>query len=223
MVIAGVLIGIFITNSHPQTVSNTSTYPTPATNLPLPGTQTVQNLSSSPYFEYSYDDVISKLQSSLRLIGVTMSDPTKFSSTLDISSNCNFMSDPSKQALVKYCTMSELGDKNGTIGNINMIGSTDAPGLVMVLISSDDTFSNIGKVRGILDAVITDTICSCWNAERPNGYVTSADMINALRDTQIASGNPSSTTHPIQLGNKHFQLEITNDGNSYLWKLLVAR
>ena len=219
-----VLIAMSITNSSPQTMPNTSKpQQSPATNLPLNSPPPTQNSSSSPFLDYSYDYVISKLQNSLGLIGVTMTDPAKFNNPLDIAANCNFMSDTSKQALVKYCTISELSDKNDTLGNINMIGSTNSPGLIIVLVSSDTKFSNMGKIKGILDTVITDTICSCWNTERPNGYVTSADMIDTLRDMQISTSTHSSTAPTISLGNMHLQLEIINNGDSYMWKLLVAR
>ena len=79
------------------------------------------------------------------------------------------------------------------------------------------------NVKNVFGAVINETVCQCWDKERPGGYATLSDMVNALRDFHINGKKPDSTTHSISLANKHFEIEATTNANGYLWKLLVAR
>ena len=173
---------------------------------------------------FSYEEANSNLRTSLRSHEINMSRPLQFFSQTDINQYCNFFSDSKKQALVKFCTSSELKDKNGNfLGDINMVGSTRAPGLVIAAVQTDPALSTLNDVKTIFGAVINETTCDCWDTEKPRGYATLSDMIDAFHDFHIAGKKPNSTSQSVPLGSEHFELELTTNQNGYLWKLLVAR
>ena len=173
---------------------------------------------------FSYEEANSNLRTSLHSHEINMSRPLQFFTQTDINQYCHFFSDDKKQALVKFCTSSELKDKNGYfLGNINMVGSTRAPGLVIAAVQTDPTLSTLNDVKTIFGAVINETTCDCWNTEKPRGYATLSDMIDAFRDFHISGKKPNSTSQSVKLGSEHFELELTTNQNGYLWKLLVAR
>ena len=179
---------------------------------------------SASYLNFSYEEANSDLKSTLALNHINMSNPIRFSSQTDINQYCNFLTDPKKQSLVKYCTSTELRNKNGNfLGDINMVGSSTAPGLVIAALQSNPMLTNYNDVKTVFSAVINETMCECWDKEKPGGYATLSDMIDALRDFHINGKKPDSTTHSIPLANKHFEIEATTNENGYLWKLLVAR
>ena len=179
----------------------------------------------SPFdLSFSYEEANSNLRVSLLSQGINMSRSLQFITQTDINQYCNFFSDSKRQALVKFCTSAELKDKNGDfLGDINMVGSTRAPGLVIAAVQTDPVLSNLNDVKTIFGAVINETTCGCWSTEKPRGYATLSDMIDAFRDYHIASKKPDSTSQTVPLGSEHFELELTTNQNGYLWKLLVAR
>jgi hypothetical protein len=173
---------------------------------------------------FSYEEANSNLRTSLRSHEINMSRPLQFFSQTDINQYCHFFSDDKRQALVKFCTSTVLQDKNRNfLGNINMVGSTRAPGLVIAAIQTDSALSNLNDVKTIFGAVINETTCNCWDKEKPRGYATLSDMIDAFRDFHIAGKKPNSTSKSVPLGSEHFEIELTTNQNGYLWKLLVAR
>jgi hypothetical protein len=183
-----------------------------------------QSQTSPLDLDFSYEEANSNLKATLLSEEINMSKPLKFSSQSDINQYCNFFSDPRRQALVKYCTSTEIMDKNGNfLGNINMVGSTRAPGLVITALQSDPLLSNLNDVKIIFGAVINETICTCWDQEKPGGYSTVSDMVNAQRDFQITGKQPTSASNTIPLGTEHFRMEVTTNQQGYVWKLLVAR
>lgn len=189
-----------------------------------PSDNTDQSQVSPLDLSFSYDEANSNLRTSLRSHEINMSRPLQFFSQTDINQYCHFFSDSNKQALVKFCTSSELKDKNGNfLGDINMVGSTRAPGLVIAAIQTDPTLSTLNDVKTVFGAVINETTCGCWDTEKPRGYTTLSDMIDAFRDFHIAGKKPNSTSQSVPLGSEHFELELTTNQDGYLWKLLVAR
>ena len=104
-----------------------------------------------------------------------------------------------------------------------MVGSPDTPGLVIAALQSNPMLGNYDEVKTVFGDVINETVCQCWDKEKPGGYATLSDMLNALRDFHINGKKPDSTTHSVPLANKHFEIELTTNQNGYLWKLLVAR
>ncbi len=182
-----------------------------------------QQTNPAIYLDFSYEEANSNLKSTLESQHINMSHPLRFSSQADIAQYCNFLSDPKKQALVQYCTSSELRDSVGFLGDINMVGSPETPGLVIAALQSNPMLGNYDEVKTVFGDVINETICQCWDKEKPGGYATLSDMLDALRDFHINGKKPDSTTHSVPLENKHFEIELTTNQNGYLWKLLVAR
>jgi len=174
--------------------------------------------------EISYETVNSDLKNTLIHQQINMSSPLKFSTTANINQYCNFLSNQTKQAMIEYCTSTELKDVNGNfLGDVNMIGSNTAPVLVIAAIQSDPVFSNYDKVKTVFGDVINETICQCWNNSKPGGYTTLSDMMDALRTFHLNGKQPNSTTHAVPLGGIHFEIELTTNSNGYVWKLLVAK
>ena len=191
-------------------------------NLPSQGNNP-QASNQTLYFDFSYEEENSDLKSSLASHQINMSNPLKFLTSADINQYCNFLSDPKKQAIVKYCTSTELKDKQGFLGDINMVGSQDAPALVIVALQSNPLMTNYDDVKTVFGTVINSTICECWDKDKLGGYPTLSAMVDAFRDFHIAGKRPDSTTHSVSLGGKHFEIELTTNVNGYLWKLLVAK
>lgn len=174
--------------------------------------------------DFTYEEANSNLKTTLLSHEINMSRPLQFSSQTDINQYCNFFSDQKKQALVKFCTSTVLQNKNRNfLGNINMVGSTRAPGLVIVAIQSNPVMSNLNDVKTIFGVVINETTCDCWGKEKPRGYATPSDMIDAFRDFHIAGKRSNTTTQSVPLGSEHFEMELTTNQSGYVWKLLVAR
>jgi hypothetical protein len=205
--VAGIIIVLLLPSMSGQSNNNTD-----------------QSQISPLDLDFSYEEANSNIRTSLLSQEINMSKPFRFFSQADINQYCHFFSNDTKQALVKYCTSTEIKDKNGNfLGNVNMVGSTRAPGLVIAAVQSDAILSNLNDVKTIFGVVINETTCDCWDKEKPKGYATLSDMINAFRDFHISGKKPNSTTQSVPIGSEHFEMELTTNQNGYLWKLLVAR
>lgn len=174
--------------------------------------------------EISYEGVNSDLRGTLLHQQINMSKPLKLSTQTDINRYCNFLSNQTKQAMIEYCTSTELKDFHGNfLGNINMVGSDIAPVLVIVAIQSDPLLSNYNDIKTVFGDVVNETICQCWDKEKPGGYATLSALMDAQREFHLKGNQPNSTTKGIPLGGVHFEIEITTNDNGYVWKLLIAK
>jgi hypothetical protein len=174
--------------------------------------------------EISYEGVNSDLKHTLAQQHINMSNPLRFSTQTDINRYCNFLSNQTKQAMITYCTSTELKDSHDNfLGNINMVGSNLAPVLVIAALQSDPSFSNYNDIKTVFSNVVNETICQCWDKEKPGGYPTLPAMMDAQRNFHLAGNQTDSTTHGIPLGGVHFEIEITTNDKGYVWKLLVAK
>lgn len=174
--------------------------------------------------EISYEGVNSDLRGTLLHQQINMSKPLKLSTQTDINRYCNFLSNQTKQAMIEYCTSTELKDLHGNfLGNINMVGSDIAPVLVIVAIQSDPLLSNYNDIKTVFGDVVNETICQCWDKEKPGGYATLSALMDAQREFHLKGNQPNSTTKGIPLGGVHFEIEITTNDNGYVWKLLIAK
>jgi hypothetical protein len=196
--------------------------------LPNISNQSIDNTDQSQIspldFDFTYGEVNSNLRTSLHSNAINMSKPLQFSTQTDINQYCHFFTDQKKQDLVKFCTSTVLQNKNmNFLGNINMVGSIRAPGLVIAAVQLDPTMSNLNDVKTIFGAVINETTCGCWAKEKPRGYATLSDMMDSYRDFHINGKKPNSTTQSVPLGSEHFEMELTTNQSGYVWKLLVAR
>ena len=152
-----------------------------------------------------------------------MTKPIRLSSPSDVHQYCNFLTDPKKQALVTYCTSTVLKDKAGFLGDVNMVGSPDVPGLVVVALQSNPMLSNYDDVKTVFGVIVNSTICQCWEKEIPDGFPSLYALMDKLRDTHLNTKEPTTSTHVIPLSNKHFKIELTTNESGYLWKLLVSK
>jgi hypothetical protein len=174
--------------------------------------------------DFTYAEANSDLKSTLISQNINMSKPLKFSAQSDINQYCDFLSNQTKQAMIEYCTSTEIKDEHDNfLGNVNMIGSTLSPVLVIAAAQSDPLFSNYNDVKILFGDVVNETICQCWATEKPGNYTQLSDMMDALRDFHLKGKSPNSTTHGVPLGGKHFEIELTTNSQGYLWKLLVAK
>jgi hypothetical protein len=175
------------------------------------------------FLDFSYDEANSDIKSALVTYHINMTKPIRLSSQTDVRQYCNFLTDPKKQALVTYCTSTELKDNQGFLGNVNMVGSPDVPGLVVVALQSNPMLTNYDDVKTVFGVVVNNTICQCWEKEAPDGFLTLSALVDKLRDTHLNTKQPTTSTHVIPLGNKHFKIELTTNESGYLWKLLVSK
>jgi len=174
--------------------------------------------------EISYETVNSDLKNTLIQQQINMSSPLRFSTQANINQYCNFLTNQTKQAMIEYCTSTELKDfHNNFLGNINMVGSVTAPVLVITALQSDPVFSNYNNIKTVFSDVINETVCQCWDKEKPGGYATLGALMDAQRDFHLKGNQPFSTTHGIPLGGVHFEVDITTNTQGYVWKLLVAK
>lgn len=186
----------------------------------------ISNDETSPSLnlDFTYDEANSKLKESMNLNGIEMSSALKFNQAKDIEKWCKLFDDTEKQDLVKYCTSTELKDSNGNfLGNIYMVGSVNAPGLVAVTLQSDPMMSQFEKIKTVFRVVTEDLVCDCWEEVKPGGYKTIGEWLDALRDFHITGGKPHSESKLPELALKHLQIELTTNRDGYFWELLIAR
>ena len=192
--------------------------------LPMAGLNTNTSQSKQiAFLDFSYDEENDDLRTNLALHHINMTHPIRLSSKTDVSQYCNFLTDPTRQALVTYCTSTVLTSKQGNLGDINMVGSADLPGLVVVALQSNPMLSNYDDVKTVFSTVINSTICACWEKENPDGFLTMSALVDKLRDTHLQTKEPTTSTHVIPLGNKHFKIELTTNTEGYMWNLLVSK
>ncbi len=182
-----------------------------------------QPSSQVAFLDFSYDEAHSDIKSALALHHINMTNPIRLSSQSDVHQYCNFLTDPKKQSLVTYCTSTVLKDRLGFLGEVNMVGSPDMPGLVVVALQSNPMLTNYDDVKTVFGVVVNNTICQCWEKEVPDGFLTLSALVDKLRDTHLDTKQPTTSTHVIPLGNKHFKIELTTNESGYLWKLLVSK
>ena len=175
------------------------------------------------FLDFSYDEENSDIRSALATHHINMTKPIQLSTQADVRQYCNFLTDPAKQALVTYCTSTELKDNQGFLGDVSMLGSTDLPGIVVVAMQSNPMLTNYGDVKTVFGVVVNSTICQCWEKETPDGFLTLSALVDKLRDTHLTTKDPTTSTHVLPLGNKHFKIELTTNESGYLWKLLVSK
>ena len=183
-------------------------------------TSTIDSLS----LDFTYDEANSVLKQSLQSQGITMSSPLKFLKQQYIEKWCKFFSDQEKQKLVEYCTSTEIKDPSGNfLGNIHMVGSPNAPKLVLVVLQSNPVLDNMNQIKTVFGTVTKELVCDCWQDIKPDGYETVENWIDALRDFHISGSKPHSESKSISLASKHMQIQLTTTKEGYVWEMLIAR
>ena len=191
--------------------------------IPIGDQNNQQQSGQTAFLDFSYDEENSDIRSALAINHINMSRPIILSSKSDVNQYCNFLTDPKKQALVTYCTSTEIKDNQGFLGDINMLGSPDAPGIVVVALQSNPMLTNYDNVKTVFGVVVNNTVCQCWQKEAPGGFTSLNSLLDKLLATHKTTTEPTTSTPVLPLGNKHFKIELTTNENGYLWKLLVAQ
>jgi hypothetical protein len=99
----------------------------------------------------SYAEANSLLKQKLADHEISMSSPIILREPDDIKQYCTFFTSEETQKNIEYCTSTELKDKDGKfLGNVHMVGSSDEPKIVLVLIQTDPLMSQIDSVKLVL-------------------------------------------------------------------------
>jgi len=180
--------------------------------------------ADSLVLDFTYDEAFKNIGENLKSNGIVMSLDLRFKDYKNAEICRNFFAKPEMQKLVEYCASAELRDGNKSfLGNLHMVGSPDAPKLVVVLLQSDPMISQVEQIKTIFGSVIVELVCTCWEEVKPGGYDTVGDWINALRDFHTSGDKPHSASKALPLASKHLQIELTTNKAGYLWELLIAR
>jgi len=179
-------------------------------------------LNPSLSLDFTYEDANSNLKKTLENSKISMSSPIKLSKIEDINKFCTFFEDESIQNLVDFCTSTELHDyEDNFLGNIHMIGSTEFPNLVLVLIQTDPFMSNLPEIKSIFRTVIENLVCNCWEDVKPSSINTIEEWIDRQRDFHSSAVRSTSKSN-LSLEGKQLQIELTTNTEGYLWKLFVG-
>ena len=169
----------------------------------------------------SYTDTHQEIQSLLETHGISMSSALKLSG-VSIEEYCIFFADESIQNAIEYCTSTELLDSDGHyLGNIHMVGVSDSPKYVLGVIQVDPIASQLDEVKIIYQAMIESVVCSCWEAEKPGGFESVSDWIDAANTHHLEAKRTTSKSEINGLAQKDLLLEITTNTEGYLWKFII--
>jgi hypothetical protein len=175
------------------------------------------SVSTSQYVEHNLI-----LKQKLAESEISMSSPIQLRTPEDIKQYCSFFADSEKQKLVEYCTSTELKDKDGNfLGNIHMVGLRDVPQMVLVLIQTDASMSQLDSVKKIFDATIEELVCKCWTDVKPDGFASPGNWIDGMRSFHTSDTQVHSKSKQLVLEGKTLQLELTTNAEGYLWQLYV--
>jgi hypothetical protein len=182
----------------------------------------IDNNKGSTHKFSNYDDANKILKEELLEHDVSMSSPLKLQRQEDIQKYCTFFTSEEKQNLVQYCTSTELKDSDGKfLGNIHMVGSSDEPKVVLVLVQVDPFMSQIDSVKNIVDITIQNLVCDCWDQVQPDGFQNTEQWVEGLRQFHLQDTKPHSKSKEIALSGKVLQLELTTNKDGYLWQFFI--
>ena len=139
------------------------------------------------------------------------------------SSIVSFFSDENLQKSVQYCTSTELIDSDGKfIGNIHMIGDSDFPFAVLGVMQTDPFMSELNSVKAISEVMIKSLVCDCWINEKPGGFESVSDWIDAAKSHHLEAKKITSKSEINNLAQKQLLIEISTNKEGYLWKFIVT-
>jgi len=170
----------------------------------------------------SYTETNKELQSILATNNISMSSALKLNG-FSIQKYCTFFADESIQNAIKYCTSTELLDSDGQyLGNIHMVGTSGSPKYVIGVIQADPNVSQLNEIKTIYQTMIESLVCDCWNEEKPGGFESVSDWIDAANAHHLEAKRITSKSEISGLTPKDILLEITTNTEGYLWKFIVA-
>ena len=169
----------------------------------------------------SYTQTNKNLQTALDIHKIPMSSPLKLNG-FSIEQYCTFFSDEQLQNSISYCTSTELLDERGQyLGNIHMVGAPSNPWYVIGVIQADPTTSQLEEIKTVYQTMIEHIVCNCWEDEKPGGFDTVADWIDAAHTHHLEAKRITSKSEISGLGQKDLLLEITTNTEGYMWKFII--
>ena len=177
--------------------------------------------TDSEILSISYVETNKEIQSLLDLQNISMSSALKLNG-FSIEKYCTFFADKSIQNAIKYCTSTELLDSDGRyLGNIHMVGVSDSPKYVIGVIQTDPIVSQLDEVKIIYQIMIESLVCDCWEDEKPGGFESISDWIDAAHIHHLEAKRTTSKSEINGLAQKDVMLEITTNTEGYLWKFII--
>jgi len=153
---------------------------------------------------------------------IQMSSPIKLSSQADIKKYCSFFTSEEKQQLVQYCTSTELKNANNEfLGNIHMVGSTSEPKIILSLIQTDNSTTNLDSIKTIFGIMSDSLVCDCWAQQKPGGLDDIGQWVDGLYQFHQSATKSHSKSNLLQLEGKSLQLELTTNKDGYLWQFFI--
>ncbi len=177
--------------------------------------------AESETLSISYTETNKELQSILATNNISMSSALKLNG-FSIEKYCTFFADESIQNAIKYCTSTELLDSDGQyLGNIHMVGTPGSPKYVIGVIQADPNVSQLNEIKTIYQTMIESLVCQCWEEEKPGGFESVSDWIDAANAHHLEAKRITSKSEISGLAPKDILLEITTNTEGYLWKFIV--
>jgi len=184
----------------------------------------ILNLKDKPEPEklsISYVETNRNLKESLSLQNISMSSPLKLSGS-SIDQYCTFFSNDSLQNAIEYCTSTELLDSSGRyLGNIHIVGSVESPKFVIGVIQVSPNLENLDEAKTVYKTMIESLVCTCWEQEKPGGFDSVSDWIDAANNHHLEAKKITSRSEISGLAQKGLLLEITTNTEGYLWKFII--
>lgn len=169
----------------------------------------------------SYVDTNKDIQSQLQTQNISMSSALKLNG-FSIEKYCTFFADESIQNSIEYCTSTELLDSDGKyLGNIHMVGASNSPKYLIGVIQTDPIVSQLDEIKIIYQIMIESSVCTCWNEEKPGGFESVSDWIDAVNVHHLEAERTTSKSEINGLAQKDLLLEITTNTEGYLWKFII--
>ena len=169
----------------------------------------------------SYTQTNKDLQAILDMHNIPMSSPLKLNG-LSIAEYCTFFSNEELQNSITYCTSTELLDAKGQfLGNIHMVGAPSNPWYVIGVIQADPITSQLADIKTVYQAMIENAVCNCWEEEKPGGFETVSDWIDAAHSHHLEAKRITSKSEISGLGQKSLLLEITTNTEGYMWTFII--
>lgn len=182
---------------------------------------TIANNHKSDDLSFSYIQTNKDLKEALSEHNISMSSPLRLKGA-GIEEYCNFFSNDSLQSAIEYCTSTELLDSDGKyLGNIHMVGSTESPRFVMGVVQVPPTLDNLNSVKVVYQTMIETLVCQCWSEEKPGGFESVSDWIDAANSHHLEAKRTTSKSEISGIAHKGLLLEITTNTEGYLWKFVV--
>ena len=189
-----------------------------ASTLLIPDNQEVKSASLSS----GYEETNENLKSTLKMHQISMSSPLKLTGDL-INQYCTFFSDQQIQNSIEYCTSTELKDSEGNyLGNIHMVGSLAKPQYVIGVIQANPLISQLDDIKIVYQKMIESSVCDCWEEEKPGGFESVSDWIDAANAHHLEAKRITSKSEINNFAQKDLLLEITTNTEGYLWKFIIS-